>query len=109
MLVCVKAYHESFFSRKEACLPKHWPARRRQAKESPSDAGLPKFKRKNRAKTKPRPHTGPPWLRGFLSHKPTRIFPFEFLTANPLRLALSYIGIAEFYFTDTNENAFVYQ
>jgi hypothetical protein len=39
---------------------------RKEAKESPSDAGLPKFSRKNRAKTKPRSHTGPPLLRVFL-------------------------------------------
>jgi hypothetical protein len=79
-----------FFSRKEACLQTRSPRFGRQAKESLSDAGLPKFSRKNRAKTKPRSHTSPPLLRGFLTHKPARIFPAEFLTANPLRMALSF-------------------
>jgi hypothetical protein len=30
----------------------------------------------------------PPWLRGFLPHEPSQIFSAEFLTANPLRMAL---------------------
>ncbi len=47
---------------------------RKEAKESPSDAGLPKFNRKNRAKTKPRLTQVRPGFMVFFRTIPRRFF-----------------------------------